>query len=155
LSPDIDLQFLRAKLIFIIERLEYLETHAGLTVEELARNFERLKAVEKVIQEIVDCAVDINQYLAEGLLNAEIRSNKDSFWKIKGLLNREDDSIKKLIDTVSFRNEIVHSYDAGVKVIWKKRRVRYFVELYRDYVRDINRLTSSFEQPGTGIAEME
>jgi len=51
LSPDIDLQFLRAKLIFIIERLEYLEKHADLTAEELARNFERLKAVEKVIQE--------------------------------------------------------------------------------------------------------
>jgi uncharacterized protein YutE (UPF0331/DUF86 family) len=145
LSLDIDLQFLRAKLIFIIERLEYLEKHADLTVEELARNFERLKAVEKVIQEIVDCAVDINQYLVEGLLNAEIRSNKDSFWKIQGLLKREDDSIRKLIDTVSFRNEIVHSYDAGIKVIWRKRRVRYFVELYRDYVQDINRLTLYYQ----------
>jgi uncharacterized protein YutE (UPF0331/DUF86 family) len=143
MTPDIDIQFLRAKLIFVIERLEYLEQYSGHTLEELARNFERLKAVEKVIQEIVDCAVDINQYLSEGFLNVEIRSNKDSFWKIQGLLKREDDSIRKLIDTVSFRNEIVHSYDAGIKIVWKKRTVSYFVELYRDYARDINGLISS------------
>jgi uncharacterized protein YutE (UPF0331/DUF86 family) len=140
LSPDIDLQFLRVKLLFIVQRLEYLEKHSGLTVEDLTLNFERLKAVEKVIQEIVDCAVDINQYLAESILDAEIRSNKDSFWKIQILLKWEDAGIRKLVDTVSFRNEIVHSYDAGIKVIWKKRRVGYFVELYRDYVEAINNL---------------
>ena len=87
--------------------------------------------MEKVIQEIVDCAVDINQYLAESLLDAEIRSNKDSFWKIQQLIKWEDAGIRKLVDTVSFRNEIVHSYDAGIKVIWKKRRVGYFVQVKR------------------------
>jgi uncharacterized protein YutE (UPF0331/DUF86 family) len=110
------------------------------TVEELSKNFERLKAIEKIIQEIVDCAVDINQYIAENMLNAEIRSNKDSFWKIQAPLKRDDDYIKNLIDTVSFRNEIVHSYDAGIKAVWKKRRISYFVDIYSAYAKDINSL---------------
>ncbi len=91
----------------------------------------------------MDCAVDINQYIAETLLNAEIRSNKDSFCKIQGKLGEDDNGIKKLIDTVSFRNEIVHSYDAGIKIVWLKRSIGYFVDLYRNYVDRVKRL---FEQ---------
>ncbi|GAI98342.1 unnamed protein product [marine sediment metagenome] len=84
----------------------------------------------------MDCAVDINQYLAENVLNTEIRSNKDSFWKIQKILKKEDEYIKRIIDTVSLRNEIVHSYDVAIKVVWKKRNLGYFVDIYHEYTRD-------------------
>jgi uncharacterized protein YutE (UPF0331/DUF86 family) len=148
LTPDLDTVFIQAKLFFMVERLEYLKKYYPSSVDELSQDFERVKAVEKVIQEIVDCAVDINQYLAEGLLNVAIRSNKDSFWRVQGILKRDETHIKKLIDTVSFRNEIVHSYDAGIRVIWKKRTVGYFVDIYRDYVGAVNRLLTSIAANG-------
>jgi hypothetical protein len=59
------------------------------------------------------------------MLNVEIRSAKDSSWKIQAPLKRDDEYIKKLVDTVSFRNEIGHSYDAGIRTVWKKRTVRF------------------------------
>jgi hypothetical protein len=62
---------------------------------------------------------------------------------VQGILKREHAQIKKLIDTVSFRNEIVHSYDAGIRIVWKERTVGYFVDLYRDYVEAVNRLLSA------------
>ena len=146
MSPDADTRFIQTKLIFVANRLEYLKKYSGATIEELSADFERLKAVEKIIQEIVDCAVDINQYIAENILNSEIRSNKDSFWKIQAFLKKDDDYIKKLVDTVSFRNEIVHSYDAGIRVVWKKRRVGYFVDVYAAYARDVNSLVLAPEE---------
>jgi uncharacterized protein YutE (UPF0331/DUF86 family) len=145
LTPDIDRAFLQAKLFFIVERLEYLKKYYAWTLEELSADFEKLKAVEKVIQEIVDCAVDINQYVAEVFLNVEIRSNKDSFWKVQKILNRDDADIRKLVDTVSFRNEIVHSYDVGIRAVWKKRSISYFVDIYRHYVEDATRLLTSID----------
>jgi uncharacterized protein YutE (UPF0331/DUF86 family) len=146
MTPKADRQFIQTKLIFIAKRLEYLKKYSNVTIEELSADFERLKAVEKVIQEIVDCAVDVNQYVAENTLNVEIRSNKDSFWKIQAFLKREDEYIKQLVDTVSFRNEIVHSYDAGVRVVWKRRSVGYFVDVYASYARDVNSLIPATEE---------
>ena len=146
MKHDIDNTFLELKLIFIANRLKYLEKYSSIMIGELSKDFERLKSVEKVIQEVVDCAVDINQYLAENMMNTEIRSNKDSFWKIQKILNKDDEYFKKLIDTVSFRNEIVHSYDAGIKIVWKKREIRYFVDIYREYAKDINQVIAELAE---------
>jgi len=146
MNPNADRQFIQTKLIFIANRLEYLKKYSDMTIEELSANFERLKAVEKIIQEIVDCAVDVNQYIAENILNVEIRSAKDSFWKIQASLKRDDEYIRKLVDTVSFRNEIVHSYDAGIRALWKKRDIRYFVDVYAAYAREVNSLILATEE---------
>jgi len=143
---DLDVEFLKAKLMFLVKRLEHLKKYHSAKIEELSGDFEKIKFIEKVIQEIVDCAVDINQYLAENVLNTEIRSNKDSFWKIQKIIQRDDEDIKKLIDTVSFRNEIVHSYDAGIKVVWKRRSIGYFVDVYANYVRDMNGVTDNLRK---------
>ena len=139
MRAEIHTEFLNAKLIFIVNRLEYLKKYSSNTIGELSQNFERLKSIEKVVQEIVDCAVDINQYLAENMLNKEIRSSKDSFWKLQNIVKKEDEYFRQLIETVSFRNEIVHSYDAGIRLVWKKRNVGFFVDIYRMYVNDLNR----------------
>lgn len=146
MKKDIDSKFLELKLIFIANRLQYLKKYSSSTIEELSKDFEKLKFVEKVIQEVVDCAVDINQYIAENVLNAEIRSSKDSFWKIQKMLEKDDEYLKKIVDTVSFRNEIVHSYDAGIKVVWKKRDVAYFVDIYREYTKDMDKLIADLSR---------
>lgn len=145
MRAEIHTEFLKAKLIFIVNRLEYLNKYSSFKIEELSKDFERLKSTEKVIQEIVDCAVDINQYLAENVLNTEIKSNKDSFWKLQKMLKKGDEYFRQLIETVSFRNEIVHSYDAGIRVVWKKRNVGYFVDIYNMYVKDLNKWIEKFE----------
>ena len=146
MKKDIDSKFLELKLIFIANRLQYLKKYSSSTIEELSKDFEKLKFVEKVIQEVVDCAVDINQYIAENVLNAEIRSSKDSFWKIQKMLEKDDEYLKKIVDTVSFRNEIMHSYDAGIKVVWKKRDVAYFVDIYREYAKDMDKLIADLSR---------
>ena len=146
MKQDIDTKFLELKLIFIANRLQYLKKYSSSTIEELSKDFEKLKFVEKVIQEVVDCAVDINQYLAENVLNTEIRSNKDSFWKIQKILKKEDEYIKRIIDTVSFRNEIVHSYDVAIKVVWKRRNLGYFVDIYHEYTKDMDKLIADLSK---------
>ena len=146
MRAEIHTQFLNAKLIFMVNRLEYLNKYSSCEIEELSKDFERLKSIEKVIQEIVDCAVDINQYLAENVLNAEIRSSKDSFWKLQKILKKEDEYFRQLIETVSFRNEIVHSYDVAIKVVWKRRNLGYFVDIYHEYTKDMDKLIADLSK---------
>ena len=35
-------------------------------------------------------------------------------------------------------------YDAGIKIVWKRRNVGYFVDLYREYMEDMNRVIAGF-----------
>ncbi len=136
----LDKQFIKRKLLFITKRIEYLNRYSSVKIDDISKEFEKIKAIEKVIQEIVDCAVDINQYLTEVMLKEEILSNKDSFWKIQQIINIDDGFIRKLIDTVSFRNELVHSYDVGIKRVWKERKIEYFVKIYKKYIESIYNL---------------
>ncbi len=43
----------------------------------------------------------------------------------------------KFIDSVSFRNEIVHSYDVNVYLVWSKRNIDVVIRLYKGYVEKI------------------
>ena len=41
------------------------------------------------------------------------------------------------IDTVAFRNEIVHSYDVSIYLLWKKRSADIIIGLYQEYADKI------------------
>jgi len=105
-----DKSFVNKKSEFLMKHLECLVEYKELSLEDLKDKPKDLKYVEKLIQEAVDCAVDINQYFLEKL------------------------------DTVSFRNEIVHSYDVNIYLLWSKRSVKMVVEVYKKYLETVIKL---------------
>jgi hypothetical protein len=40
----------------------------------------------------------------------------------------------------------VHSYDAGIRVVWKRRSVGYFVGVYAAYARDVNEAVLNMDE---------
>lgn len=146
-----DKSFINKKSEFLAKHLEYLAEYKESFLEELKDKPKDLKYVEKLTQEIVDCAVDINQYLLEKLISEKSWSSKQSFRDLeeKILTGKNfgfgQDALKLLIDTVSFRNEIVHSYDVNVYLLWSKRDIKSIIEIYKKYMETIMKLTNVLE----------
>jgi len=138
--------FINKKLEFLAKHLECLAEYKELSLEDLKDKPKDLKYVEKLVQEAVDCTVDINQYFLEKLVSEKSWSAKQSFRDLEEKilkaknLDFKEETLKLLIDTVSFRNEIVHSYDANIYLIWSKRSVKMVVEVYKKYMETIIKL---------------
>ena len=43
-----------------------------------------------------------------------------------------------------FAHQPAATVDAGIKIVWKRRNVGYFVDLYREYMEDMNRVIAGF-----------
>lgn len=136
------MDFIKRKLKFITDQLTVLEPYKGRTIQEISKDYKELKFIEKVIQELVDCASDINEYIIKKVTNEKPFSTKRAFRDLQGILEKQklawdEEKLKLFIDTVSFRNEIVHSYDVNVYLIWSKRNIGVIIQLYKEYVEKI------------------
>lgn len=138
--------FINKKLEFLISHLESLKDYKDSSLDELKDKPKDLKYIEKLIQELVDCAVDINQFVLENLASEKSWSAKQSFWDMENkILKKQDmgfgqEDLNLFIDTVSFRNEIVHSYDVNIYIVWSKRNIRVIIDLYQKYIGNIMKL---------------
>ena len=111
--------FINKKLEFLTGHLESLAEYKGISLDELKGRPKELKYVEKswsAKQSFLD------------LENKILQKRKSKF-------GQED--LKLFIDTVSFRNEIVHSYDVNLYIIWSKRNIKTVIDLYTRYVEKI------------------
>lgn len=136
------MDYIKRKLKFITEQLTVLEPYKGKTIQEISKDYKELKFIEKVIQELVDCAADINEYIIKKTTNEKPFSTKRAFRDLQGILGKQrlawdEERLRLFIDSVSFRNEIVHSYDVNVYHIWSKRNVNVIVQLYKEYTEKI------------------
>ena len=138
-----DKNFINKKLEFLIGHIELLKEYRDCSLKDLKDRTKDLKYVEKLIQELVDCAIDINQFILENAVSEKTWSSKQSFRDIEGRILKKhrlgwiEEDLKLFIDSVSFRNEIVHSYDVNVYIIWSKRNIKTIFELYVRYSQTI------------------
>lgn len=138
-GKDIDFSYVGKKLEFLAGHLELLEEYRNASFGDFRGRPKDEKYVEKVIQETVDCAVDINEFIVEYVAKEKPWSAKQSFRDLeekvfaKKSFGLGEKGLKELIDTVSFRNEIVHSYDAGIVLLWSKRSVGAVIDAYKEY----------------------
>ena len=141
-----DKVFINKKLEFLTGHLEALTGYKDFSLEKLKDKPRDLKYIEKLIQELVDCAVDVNQFILENLASEKSWSAKQSFRDLedkilkKRNLEFSQNDLKLFIDTVGFRNELVHSYDVNIYIIWSKRDIKTVIDLYKTYFEKITEL---------------
>ena len=110
MSP-LDREVLRRKLSRIVEYLRWLQSMRGLSLAEYKADFVRRKAVERVLQEVVDTAVDINSHLlVEGGRPAP-EDLYSSFTELTQLGVLEKSLSSELAPSAGLRNRLVHAYD--------------------------------------------
>jgi len=138
----VKMDFIKRKLKFITDQLNILEPYRERTVQEISKDHKELKFIEKVIQELVDCSSDINECIIKKVTNEKPFSTKRGFRDLQVILGKhklawDEEKLKLFIDTVSFRNEIVHSYDVNVYLVWSKRTVNVIIQLYKEFTEKI------------------
>ena len=134
---------LQKKLKFLSGHLNRLTQYKDYTLKQFEKDLEKRKFVEKLIQEVVDCAIDINQHFLEKLVTEKGWTGIHSFRMLdKAILAKYkiqffDEELNLLSDSVNFRNEIIHSYDVNIYLIWSKRNLSVFINLYKNYLKKI------------------
>ena len=108
---ELDRALVRRKLTAISRNLADLEPIAGLSLQEYMSDRLRRKAVERLLQEVVDAAVDVNLQLLR-TLDVELPGDYyTSFIEMgrHGVLTLE--LAERLAPAAGLRNRLVHEYD--------------------------------------------
>lgn len=101
---------IQRKLANLKEYLSELEALSGRSLEEYVKDFEYRRAVERLIQIIVECAIDGNNLIITGMGKRPAMEYKESFSKLVDMGIISSDFASRLIPYTSLRNRIVHEY---------------------------------------------
>ncbi|OOP56634.1 MAG: hypothetical protein AYP45_07975 [Candidatus Brocadia carolinensis] len=110
MSP-IEKEIIRRKLLVIAENLKALEPIKNMTRKEYIRDVYKRKATERLLQELIEAAIDINSHLIVQTGNAPPDDYYESFIKAGQLRIISADLAEKLAPSAGLRNRLVHEYD--------------------------------------------
>lgn len=107
----IQAEVLRRKLTVIAQNLQAIEPVAKLKVEEYRQNLFQRKGTERLLQELIEAAIDINIHILTQLGEAAPDDYYQSFIKLgeKGILPMG--LAQQLAPSAGLRNRLVHEYD--------------------------------------------
>jgi len=126
------------KLTALIGYVDELEECSNVTPDEYRRDSVRRRAVERLCQVVVECAVDVNAMLIEAAGGSPPRSARESFEEAHGLGAVQENVRRRFCQTyVGLRNRIVHDYDTLDDAIVLKTAHR-LVEDARVFAVDVN-----------------
>ncbi len=129
----VDPVVVRRKLTKLDQYLGELEVLRGVTLEEYLADSRHRRAVERLIQLVVDAAVDLNTHV---IVDAGLPAPADAYGSFvvagkMGLL--PDELAAEIAPSTGERNIIVHEYEAIDNVI-VYRSIDLTLDLYRKYL---------------------
>ncbi len=110
MSP-LDQEVLQKKIAVIVENLIALEPIRDMAPEEYLADLYKRKAAERLLQELIEAAIDINTYLIVQTGNAVPDDYYDSFIRMGQLKIISMELAEKLAPSAGLRNRLVHEYD--------------------------------------------
>ena len=99
------------KLVAMEQYLSELEILSQHSLKEYLTDFRIKRACERLIQVVVESAIDCNNLILVGLGDSPPVDYKESFTKLVGHSVIPTNFASQLIPYVSIRNRIVHEYD--------------------------------------------
>lgn len=132
----------RRKLSVIVENLRALEPITGLSREEYIRDLYKRKATERLLQELIEAAIDINTHIIFQSGHAVPDDYYESFLKVGALKIISLDLAEKLAPSAGLRNRLVHEYDL-LEHSMVLDAVKLAEKLYAEYVGQIEKYLQS------------
>ncbi|MEK6725666.1 MAG: DUF86 domain-containing protein [Deltaproteobacteria bacterium] len=140
MSP-LDKEIVRRKLAVVIENIRALDLIKRMTKEEYIADLYKRKATERLLQELIEAAIDINTHIIVQTGNPVPDDYYDSFIKTGELKAISPDLAEKLAPSAGLRNRLVHEYDT-LDHTMVRRAVRMAEELYPVYVKEVEEFIS-------------
>lgn len=109
----LDENFIKRKLKLMAEDMKNLEELRNYSLDDLAKDFYKLNAAERLLEKIVIRASDINSHLISELGKGieKVRGYYDSFIVLAELRVYPAEFSKRVADDVKFRNILIHEYN--------------------------------------------
>jgi uncharacterized protein YutE (UPF0331/DUF86 family) len=127
----------KRKLAIIMENIKALGPIKNMTKEEYSRDLYKRKATERLLQELIEAAIDINTHIIVQTGNTVPDDYYDSFIKAGELKIISADLAQRLAPSAGLRNRLVHEYDF-LKHSIVFEAVRMADTLYSKYIKEIN-----------------
>jgi uncharacterized protein YutE (UPF0331/DUF86 family) len=144
-----DKAYLRRKLAALHGYLKELQTISQLTLIEYKTDFVRRRAAEKVVELIVEEAIDINRAIIEAAQVEPPQTSFNTFIELEQLGILPHGLAARLANATGLRNRLVHRYEEiDHKMVYDAlkpllRNYRKYTQLIEDYVeRGVARRTS-------------
>lgn len=132
----IEKEVIRRKLAVIVENLTDLEPIKDMDREEYIRDVYKRKATERLLQELVEAAIDINTHIVVQAGKTAPDDYYESFIKAGELNVIPVNLAEKLAPSAGLRNRLVHEYDL-IEHSMVLKAVIMAEELYPEYVKEI------------------
>lgn len=110
MSP-VEVGIIRRKLSVIIENLQALKPIQEMSREEYAADIYKRKATERLLQELIEAAVDINTHIIVETGNQVPDYYYESFIEMGQIKAIPPDLAERLAPSAGLRNRLVHEYD--------------------------------------------
>ena len=110
MSP-IDKDIIRRKLAVITENLNTLQPIQAITEEDYIENIYKRKAAERLLQELIEAAIDINIHIIVQTGNSAPDDYYESFIRAGELKIISAGLAEQLAPSAGLRNRLVHEYD--------------------------------------------
>jgi uncharacterized protein YutE (UPF0331/DUF86 family) len=137
-----DKAIITRKLAVIVENINALESIVKMSKEEYIGDIYKRKAVERLLQELIEAAVDINTHIIVQTGSAAPDDYFESFIKAGELKIISPDLAEKLAPSAGLRNRLVHEYDFLEHAIVLDS-ARMAASLYPAYVKEIDKYISA------------
>lgn len=130
-----DKEIFIGKLDYLKNYYEELKSFESLSFQGYVQDKIKRRAIERLLQLIVEVACDINSFiLSKSSVAAE--SYHDSFMKLDEAGIIEKDVALKLARTTGLRNRIIHEYgEYKDEVVYKN--ISIFIEFYGKYLKTL------------------
>lgn len=133
----IDGDLIARKLVTLKGYLEELEPFKDISFEEYKKDYVKKRAVERLLQLIVEVASDISSYVLVESGKAAPKDYYDSFIRAPevGLLSA--DLAEKIAPSAGLRNRLVHEYgDVRDDIVFKS--IPKALEHYTTFISEVN-----------------
>jgi uncharacterized protein YutE (UPF0331/DUF86 family) len=133
----VEVDVLKRKLARIVENLGALRPIQEMDDKEYVQDLYRRKATERLLQELIEAAIDINLHLISQTGHSVPDDYYQTFVKLGELKIIPSDLAQKLAPSAGLRNRLVHEYDA-IEDGLILQSVTMAEELYSQYVKEIS-----------------
>jgi uncharacterized protein YutE (UPF0331/DUF86 family) len=139
-SP-IEVEVIKRKLSVIVENLKALKPVVAMKKDEYERDLYKRKATERLLQELIEAAIDINTHIIVQTGSPAPDDYYESFIRAGKLGIISSELAENLAPSAGLRNRLVHEYDQLDHSLILKA-VKTVEELYPEYVKEINHYIS-------------
>jgi len=106
-------KFVEQKIMLIEKEFDDLEKLSKFSFQEIVSDFLKLNSLERILEKIINRAIDINQHLIAELSKEELPplSYKETFLKLAELRVYPKKFAENISMSVGTRNALVHDYN--------------------------------------------